>query len=140
MYFFSIHFYFELHQNFLSSAHFAVFPTQPFKYVFGVIRVAIHLFCKSYHSTSFKCKKNQEGCEVWWLRTSSLQRYKGNCGNRNRPRKFRIWEKQASFNASGRVGVGTERNNLLLTVCFNCCCHSRIAIFCPISLTIKITV
>ena len=38
---------------------------------------------------SFLCKKNQEDCEVWWLRTSALLRYKGNCGTRNRPEKFR---------------------------------------------------
>ena len=29
-------------------------------------------------SSYFKCEKNQENCEVWWLWTLTLQRYKGN--------------------------------------------------------------
>ena len=41
--------------------------------------------------------KNQEDCKVWWLRTSALRRYKGNCGIQNGSEKFRAYfEKQAS--------------------------------------------
>ena len=52
-------------------------------------QTAIRLFSKANLLTCFQCKKNKEDCEVWWLRTSALQRYKGNCGKvRNRPEKF----------------------------------------------------
>ena len=52
-------------------------------------QAAIRLFWKADLLTCFWCKKNQEDCEVWRLRTSALRRYKGNCGTRNRPEKFR---------------------------------------------------
>ena len=41
-------------------------------------QTAIHLFRKAALLTCLSCKKTQEGCEVWWLRTSVLRRYKGN--------------------------------------------------------------
>ena len=51
-------------------------------------QTVIRLFWKADLLISFK-----EDCEVWWLRTSALRRYKGNCGTRNRPEKFRdFWE------------------------------------------------
>ena len=43
-------------------------------------------------------RKNQEDCEVWWLRPLALCRYKGNCGTRIRTEKFRTFEKQAPGN------------------------------------------
>ena len=49
----------------------------------------ICLFWNADLLTCFKCKKNQEDCEFWWLRTSAWQKYKGNCGTRSRPDKFR---------------------------------------------------
>ena len=49
---------------------------------------ANRLFWKADLLTCFNCKKNQEDCEFWWLRTLALQRYKGNCDTRNRPDKF----------------------------------------------------
>ena len=49
-------------------------------------QTAILFFGKSYLLINlFLNKKNQEEFEVWWLRTSALQRYKGNCCTRNRP-------------------------------------------------------
>ena len=66
-------------------------PGACFSKVPGTFRVrkasgqtSICLFWKADLLTCFLCKKNQEDCEVWWLRTSDLQRYKGNCGTRNR--------------------------------------------------------
>ena len=38
------------------------------------------LWLKSVLLTCFYCKKTQENCEVWWLRSSTLWRYRGNCG------------------------------------------------------------
>ena len=56
-------------------------------------QTAICLAWKANPLTCFWCKKNKEDCEVWWLRTPPLRRYKGNCGTRNRPEKFRnFWE------------------------------------------------
>ena len=52
-------------------------------------QTAIRLFWKADLWTCFYCKKNQEDCEVWWLRISALRIYKGSCGTRNRPEKFR---------------------------------------------------
>ena len=45
-------------------------------------QTAFHLFWKANLLTCFKCKKNHEDCEVWWLRTSALRRYVENCGAR----------------------------------------------------------
>lgn len=46
----------------------------------------------------FNVRKNQEDCEVLWLRTTALRTYKGNCSTRNRPGKFRnVWETGPSF-------------------------------------------
>ena len=51
------------------------------------------LVLKSWSFKCFSCKKNQKDFEIWRLRTSMLQRYKGNCGTRNRPEMFRdSWE------------------------------------------------
>ena len=58
-------------------------------------QTSISLFWKADLLTCFWCGKNQEDCEVWWLRTSALRRYKGNCDTRNRPEKFRDFWKQA---------------------------------------------
>lgn len=43
--------------------------------------------------TCFYCKKNQEDCMLWWLRTSALQRHKGNFSPQKGPEKLRdLWE------------------------------------------------
>ena len=42
-------------------------------------QTAIRLFSKADLLTYFEYKKKQENCEVWWLKTSALWRYKGNC-------------------------------------------------------------
>ena len=58
-------------------------------------QTAMRLFWKlsAYLLRFFWCKKNQEDCEVWWLRNSALRRYKGNKGTRNRPQTFRdFWD------------------------------------------------
>ena len=46
-------------------------------------QTAFCLLWKTDLLASFKCDKYQEDCEVWGLRISALQRYKGNCGTRN---------------------------------------------------------
>ena len=56
-------------------------------------QTAIYLLWKADLLTCFQCEKNQEDCEVWWLRTSASWRYKENCGTRTRPEKFRdFWD------------------------------------------------
>ena len=51
-------------------------------------------------------------CEVWWLRTSALRRYKGNRGTRNRPEKIPdSWETGAWWErktAKHRENSGSE--------------------------------
>ena len=52
-----------------------------------------NLFWKADLLTCFYCKKNQEDCEVWWLRNSAFRRYKRDRGTQNRLEKFgNFWE------------------------------------------------
>jgi len=42
------------------------------------------------------------------------------------PESFGFGRNSPRFNVSGREGLGTERHNFLVTVFFDCCCHSNI--------------
>ena len=73
----------------------------------------IRLFSKSDSLTCFQWKKTQEDCEVWWVRTVALRRWRRNCGTRNRPEKFRdIWQRipQGAFPESPRNLTGPRTN------------------------------
>ena len=75
-----------------SGARFSKVP-RTFRARKAICQTAIHLFWRADLFICFQYKKNLEDCQVWWLRTSALRRYKGNCGTRNRPEKFRdFWE------------------------------------------------
>ena len=61
-------------------------------------------------------------CEVWWLRTSALRRYKGNRGTRNRPEKIPdswetgAWWERKTAKTQGKLlewsrEVGIERSD-----------------------------
>ena len=54
------------------------------------------LWLKSVLLTCLYCKKHQDDCDVWWLRSSALRRCRGNCGTRNIGLKsFGTFEKQS---------------------------------------------
>ena len=67
--------------------------SKTFRYRKASCQIAICVFWKAALLTCFECKKNQEDCEIWWLRNTALLRCNGNCGTRNRPENFRdFWE------------------------------------------------
>lgn len=71
-------------------------------------------FQKLVFLTCFKRKKKQRGLQinVWWLRTPAFQRYKWNCGARNRLEKFRnFWETGPSsqFGSNDALHLRTGR-------------------------------
>ena len=56
------------------------------------------LVLRSWSFNMFLCSKNQDDCEVWWLRTSSMRRYKGICGTELDPKSFRTFDRpQVAF-------------------------------------------
>ena len=63
-------------------------------------QTAVRLFLKADLLACFKCMKNQEDCEVLWLRTSAMRRHKGNYRTRKRPEKFRDFWETGSWKAS----------------------------------------
>ena len=70
--------------------HFFFFRSTTFRHETNC-QTKIHLFGKADLPTCFKCQKNQQDCEVSWLRTSASRAYRGNCGTRNK--QFRdLWE------------------------------------------------
>lgn len=79
-----------------------------------VVETATRLFSKAGLLTCFKRKKKQRGLQikVWWLRTPAFQRYKWNCGTRNRLEKFRnFWETGPSsqFGSNDALHLRTGR-------------------------------
>ena len=113
----------------MSGAYFSKAPrTATFRVPKASCQTAIRLFWRGHLLTCFWCKQDQEDCEVSWLGTSALRRYKGKYGTGNRLETFRdcwktgAWCRTCSVPSCGvKTGYSLKglfwllENTLLLT-------------------------
>ena len=82
-------------------------------------QISMHWFWKADLLAYFYCKKNKEDYEVWWLRTSVLRGFEGNCGTRNGPKSSGLLINRGPFlespeNFSGPKSYLSNCNPLVL--------------------------